>query len=442
VAVLDSSVPPVERRRLITERRDQVKVFLMTSSGARGVSFPKTDWIIAQMPRFAVEAGLMEVAQLIYRGRGGSYASDDGTVHASGDWKDRHLTFLVQDFLPVDTEPDPRQWLRRVTDLLTFLVMLRATVHTRICGDAALDKQRLALVPVGGIGADELLSLMSTQARRFLSECDIVVRDGNVGRDVRGLVAMARDRVYGAFSAFKLVGTARTPGLRSVLRLHDVARFSELAGAENGPLLPDVRENSEALLPETLYCVGPFWLEDWHDLDTYEQFNVEGWLTDIDREIGALLSDLVRIKNLESVPKLRAPAAELYRILAREKSEATREFSTVKALSATTTWLAMPLDYPRFWKKDEEGRYPGLVEHDRWHSALTRCLGSGIEVLPVIPRYDDQEVPYVAIVGSADPVRLRLVFDDRYMAVSDELNLLNTILLGDGGGEAKSAIAG
>jgi len=142
---------------------------------------------------------------------------------------------------------------------------------------------------------------------------------------------------------------------------------------------------------------------------------------------------------LASVPKPRAPAAAPYRILAREKSEATREFSTVTAPCATTTWLAMPVDYPRFWKKDEEGRYPRLGEHDRWHGALARCLGDGIEVLPVVPRYDDQEMPYVARVGSTDPVRLRLVFDDRYMAVSDELNLLNTILLDGGGGEAKSA---
>jgi len=57
--------------------RDAVRVFLMTSSGARGMSFPKTDWIIAAVPRFDIEAALMEIAQLIYRGRG-SYLNDAG----------------------------------------------------------------------------------------------------------------------------------------------------------------------------------------------------------------------------------------------------------------------------------------------------------------------------------------------------------------------------
>ncbi|MDJ0678023.1 MAG: helicase-related protein, partial [Calothrix sp. MO_167.B42] len=53
VAILDQSVPPNQRLELIQEqRRDTIRIFLMTSSGARGISFPKTDWIIAVIPRF------------------------------------------------------------------------------------------------------------------------------------------------------------------------------------------------------------------------------------------------------------------------------------------------------------------------------------------------------------------------------------------------------
>ncbi len=55
VQILDASVPGYKRKKLIEPAtRDSVKVFLMTSSGARGVSFPKTDWIIAAVPRFNV----------------------------------------------------------------------------------------------------------------------------------------------------------------------------------------------------------------------------------------------------------------------------------------------------------------------------------------------------------------------------------------------------
>jgi hypothetical protein len=125
---------------------------------------------------------------------------------------------------------------------------------------------------------------------------------------------------------------------------------------------------------------------------------------------------------------LRQPAEELFRILAREKEEATREFSTVKSLQSPSTWLVVPLDYPRFWKKDVSGRLPSLGDDEiAWRDSLGACLSTTAEVLPVIPRYAD--IPYAAVVGEQDPARLELIFDDRYLAASNELNLLNTILL-------------
>ena len=78
VAILDSSVPGRSPQAPGGAcNRDQIRVFLMTSSGARGVSFPKTDWIIAHVPRFSIECALMEISQLVYRGRG-QYTNEQG----------------------------------------------------------------------------------------------------------------------------------------------------------------------------------------------------------------------------------------------------------------------------------------------------------------------------------------------------------------------------
>jgi hypothetical protein len=431
VAILDSSVIPSKRKALIADdRRDTVKVFLMTSSGARGVSFPKTDWIIALIPRFGIEAALMEVAQLIYRGRGRNYTGDDGAVRDDGDWKKRRLVMLLQDFLPQDKAPEPRQWLRQVSDLLTYLVMLRATIYTRIIGDAGLDKQNLAMVPVGGIGSDEMLSLMSTHVRDFLKESDIFLRDISSDKERRGLVANAQKHTQHLFSKFSLDATAKSQGLKSMARIEDIQRFSKRASADNTPLLILPSEDPDTLLPEHLYCIGPFWLEHWAYLDKQERFNVEGWLTDVGSQIKKLFGELGHIYRDGKLPfKLRQPAEELYRILAREKDEATREFSTVKSLKSPSTWLAVPLDYARFWKKDANGRMPSLGDESAWRDSLAGCLATTSEVLPVIPRY--AEIPYAAIIGEQDPARLDLVFDDRYLAASNELNLLNTLLLSD-----------
>ncbi len=141
-----------------------------------------------------------------------------------------------------------------------------------------------------------------------------------------------------------------------------------------------------------------------------------------------LYGELKRIAEERSLPsKLRRPAEELYRMLAREREEATREFSTVKTLDSKSTWLAVPVDYARFWREGPDGRYPSLGDHEAWRDALACCLATGKEVLPVIAQY--QDIPYAAVAGVPDPARFSLVFDDRYLAASSELNLLNTILL-------------
>ena len=429
VAILDSSVTATKRKALIADnKRDTVKVFLMTSSGARGISFPKTDWIIAMIPRFGIEAALMEVAQLIYRGRGKYYTSDDGVLCDDGDWKDRRLVMLLQDFLPQDKIPEPRQWLRQVSDLLTYLVMLRATIYTRIVGDAGLDKQNLAMIPVGSIGSEEILSLMSTHVRVFLREADVFLRDFSTDVNRRGLIVNAQRNTQHLFSKFSLDATARSKDFKSVVRLDDIQNFSRRASADNAPLLISPNDDPDCLLPDNIYCTGPFWLEHWERFEKQERFNVEGWSTNVGHQSEKLFGELGNIYRDETLPfKLRHSAEELFRILARKKEEATREFSTVKILQSPSVWLVVPLDYPRFWKKDANGRLPLLDDEIAWRDSLGACIATTAEILPVIPRYAD--IPYVAVIGEQDPARLELIFDDRYLAVSNELNLLNTILL-------------
>jgi hypothetical protein len=431
VAILDASVLSARKKELVQEpRRDRVKVFLMTSSAARGVSFPKTDWIIALVPRFEVEAALMELAQLIYRGRGGRYTADDETNAGDGDWKDRRLVMMLQDFLPAQDEPEPRQWLRQVSDLLTFVVMLRAAIHTRILGDAGLERNRLAVVPVGRIGTDETLSLMSTHVAEFLRESEVFLHDSRSPRELRGLVTNAQRNVRELFSKFSLDGRSGTLGARSVVRIEDVAAFQVPASSDGAPLLPEPHSDPAVLLPPNLYCVGPYWLESWAEMETAERNNFEGWLSAIDTAAEDLFGELKAMHQEPRLPfKLKNAAEELYRILSREKEEATREFSTVKDIESPNIWVSVPVDYPRFWKPREDGRMPTLGgEDEAWRDCLGRCLGAHRDALPVIPRYEDY--PYAACVGNPDPARLAMVFDDRYFMASNELNLLNTLLLG------------
>jgi len=139
-------------------------------------------------------------------------------------------------------------------------------------------------------------------------------------------------------------------------------------------------------------------------------------------------------------PGLRDGARDLYRILARER-ESAREFETLKPLAARAAWLAVPLDYPRFWSKagTESGRRTVIHEQEHWRQSLARSLQAVTDVLPVIPRYED--FPYVIALGAPDPAGMDRVFDDRYFMASSELNLLNALLLHGPGGEDSSPAA-
>ena len=79
-----------------------------------------------------------------------------------------------------------------------------------------------------------------------------------------------------------------------------------------------------------------------------ERFTIECRLTDVNLQVGRLHGALRRISEERGPPsKPRRPAEELWRMLGRTKEEAVREFSTVKALDATSAWSAVPVDYAR-----------------------------------------------------------------------------------------------
>lgn len=428
VQVLDASVPgPIRKKLIEPEHRDAVKVFLMTSSGARGVSFPKTDWILAAVPRFDIEAALMEIAQLIYRGRG-VYRNTDGET-VSGDTVPRHLVMLIDDFIVPDEEADPRQWLRQSIDLLTLLVMLRATILTRISGDAGL-KQSLALVPVGAVGLEELVSLMSQNVTTFVREADVIWRRLNDEDKIR-LVKDAQANITELFLRTRLQATSRKgKDSRTMVRYQDAKAFCERASLSISSLL--VASGDAPTLPDHVYVSGPTFLENWENFDKTEVFSFEGHTTEVTRLARKVIAQLITIDQDRAFPSnLRQPAANLLRLLQREKKGAANEFNTLKLLKSPNTWISVPTGYIQFMglNRESEGRPFETEDPQMWRDALARGLSATSAVMPPIARYS--EFPWAASVGEANPLKLDTVFDDRYFMASNDLNLLNTLLLAD-----------
>jgi hypothetical protein len=431
VAVLDQSVPPHQRLELIQEpRRDQIRVFLMTSSGARGISFPKTDWIIAAIPRFNIEAALMEIAQLIYRGRG-EYINPETREKVSGDDKNRRLVMLINDVIVVEEDIDrQRVWLRQASDLLTLLVMLRSTIYTRIKGDAGLKRQRIAFVPVGSVGDTELLSLMSEDVCSFLHEATVFMYD-SPHKDVKGILSKAMQLTRKIFARFKLQGLAPDKNAKSYVDYQTLEAMVKTVSRPSSRLLPSL-ENDALVIPEILTCIGPFWMEDWSDRKTEERFSFEGWRADIQENSHHLLGLLRQIyEGNKFPPKLKRPAKELHKLLIREQQESIIEYSTIQAFKTKKMVIGLPLDYPHFWSEQLEDGIGEQVLEDAeiWRNSLGRSLTPQGLVMPVIAQYES--FPWVAVAGRRVFAQLETVFADRYFMASSELNLLNTILLED-----------
>ena len=426
VQILDSSVPGWRRKQLIEPKlRDSIKVFLMTSSGARGVSFPRTDWIIANVPRFNIESSLMEIAQLIYRGRG-QYTDDHGK-EVSGDHADRHLVMLVEDFAVSDQVIDQRQWLRQSIDLMTLLVMLRATIWTRITGAAGL-RQSLALVPVGAVGTEEMVSLMSSNVTKFIEEADVFTRR-SPDEDRRRLIKAAQANVAELFSRPRLnaAGMSADGDNRTFAKQTDFESMHSFVVNAVGSLLVFATDKS---LPEHCYFAGPIIAENWSQFAKQEAFSFEGRQTQESDKSSLLLGQLRAIDEDKNFPaSLRNPAINLRKLLIREKHMAVREYATVKDLKSPNTWVGIPTGYMQFVNTDEttDGRPFYLTDSDLWLDSIASSLSATSAVIPPLPRF--QHFPWAASVGKANPLKLDLVFDDRYFMASNEMNLLNTLLL-------------
>ncbi|MBR8831304.1 MAG: hypothetical protein N5P05_001507 [Chroococcopsis gigantea SAG 12.99] len=432
VRILDQSVPENQRLQLVKPPlRDRVKVFLMTSSGSRGVSFPRTDCIIALIPTFNIESALMEVAQLIYRGRG--YYEDEKTGEkVSGDECDRRLVLLINDFFlrspDLSSDELARQWLRKSSDLFTLLVMLRATIYTRIKGDADLRRQKLAFVPVGSVGDDEMLHLMADDVNQFRQEAEVFVCD-STDKEWQDRVGKARELVEGLFGRFNLIG--KSPKFQ-VVSYSDRSILDTLTkNVTIGKLLLDP-QTQEVVIPENIYCLGPCWLEDWQEYKTTEQYSFSAWNSEERNNIKTLLGLLTGISDNKSISsKLKSPAKELHRLLIREKEDLVFDYTTIQETGSSNVVIALPLDHPHFLrsKHQDNVRNTCIQEPIIWQKALGRAFNSRGLILPVIPQYKD--FPWSAVISKKALSGVKMLFDNRYFSASYELNLLNMILLED-----------
>ncbi len=143
--------------------KETIKVIFMTASASRGLSFPKVKHILVEIPRFEVEKNLMEVIQVIYRGRG------DNNI----DKQDKELIFYLAEEAVYDQEEDKEKRKlaiqESVLSLINILLILKTAIMTRIQGSGIIGKDDFLMIPIGG-------KSVSAAGETFSSKLNTLIR--------------------------------------------------------------------------------------------------------------------------------------------------------------------------------------------------------------------------------------------------------------------------
>ncbi len=124
--------------------KNKVQVVFMTSSAARGISFPHAKHIIVELPTFQIENNLMEIIQVIYRGRG------EFGEGQNNDRAHKKITVYIVEKVYTNAPNNQQSKITRAANLIGSLLVLRAAIMTRILGAGYLGGRNIAMIPVGG----------------------------------------------------------------------------------------------------------------------------------------------------------------------------------------------------------------------------------------------------------------------------------------------------
>ena len=127
-------------KKEIHKFQENVKVIFMTACGSRGLSFPKAKHILVEIPKFEIEKNLMEIIQVIYRGRGNQHI----------DSQEKELIFYLAERAVYYQDDAEISLQESALSLLNILLILKGSIMTRIFGYSRIGRDNFMLIPIGG----------------------------------------------------------------------------------------------------------------------------------------------------------------------------------------------------------------------------------------------------------------------------------------------------
>jgi len=413
-------------RKSIEQYQNTAKVIFMTASASRGLSFKRAKHILVEIPHFEVEQNLMEILQVIYRGRGGNLDQEDKT-----------LTFYLSERI-IYTDQDERVLSVResMLHLLNVLIILKTSLMTRIVGGGEIGlKQQFMMIPIGGksvlAAGDSLTSKM-----------------GKLIRDLQNLAHSHWDDRRLTFVAARLMDVLNKAHIL-LLPTHqpnnDVRKPSYIPLISSfSPLFHEAAHKSFARLldlpqMEQAYIAGGLLIVPiqnhsiqetyWIDIEQMlAQQNIEPDLLHAIEQLSYDIrypdSDRLLLKDakifLEQLKKMAVGTTSYYE---QESDHVDQHYAIPLLAFIANKEMKAHFESERSKLEDEEsliGSFRSLL------STYVRTLYPADSILPIGKSYDN--FPFVVFRSFNLREARRKMFTDKYLFMSHELNILNMLL--------------
>ncbi|KYC36629.1 helicase [Scytonema hofmannii PCC 7110] len=401
---------PEEEKEKINKYKERVKIVFMTASGSRGLSFPKAKHILVEIPGFQIEKNLMEVIQVIYRGRG-----DDEI-----DNQDKELIFYLAErsvYYQDDLQNQQLSIQESVLNLLNILLILKASIMTRIFGSGKIGRNHFMIIPIGGKSVFAVGGTFSEQMANLINELKQVHRKNQ--RDV--LVENVYTQLQKLFSHAEFVVRDTTESnyldflfskqfpqiCNSLDKLLDFGKI-ELGYISGSLLVVPIPENT---LEET-YQMSLLDIANYANEDLWRKMQYISHSKSYPESLQSAIKDAIELAN-----KLR------------DGVNTTQKFE--QGSKCSDRYYAFPLF--AFMSGNAMSEYfssnPEEPKEESFRDILATYIRTLYPVGNIFPiGHNYQDFPFVVFRSYSLEEMRQKIFTDKYLLSSNELNVLNLIL--------------
>jgi hypothetical protein len=416
-----------DEQEAIDGRRDLVRVIFMTSSASRGLSFPKAQHILVDVPRFDLAKNLMEIIQVVYRGRG-----DDDR-----DLGKKELTFYFADYVSPQVEQVDIAMQESILHLFNLLLLLKLALLTRIQGYGQMGTDRVQIIPLGGKAISTAFSTFGETIADLLKALTKEIERRRNDRNLRDVYNALKELC--ARSDTSVTQELKTRNQQAILSP------SMLEALSNPGFFRRIEGGLHHLLElsiEPVYIEGELLL-----VPLKETFISEDHLFRLAQDIQRYANQTL-IQKMYVIASHKKTYTEQVRTPIRvaleliKKIEQTRVDRTqlVRQKSrGTDRYYAIPQSFftsrNAFEDYFKQKKMLNLFSQEDWkgddnfRSLLGHYLHAYYPVENIVPVTSDYDTfPYVLFRSHSLPEARKNRFTERYMFTSNEFNILNVIL--------------